>query len=477
MVFPGALALATVVVLAGSVNDLLTKITATVFTQKYAFFVDQGANFLYAGFAAIPVLWAMIHERRGPLRDRLPEGLLRCPQRRFAFMGFLDAVGTFLSCIGAPGTPGHLQVVLNQTLILFTMVAAFAWLGTSHTVREVGCASLIFVGAVAAASGSTPTGKVDDGNGGAHVWSVVIFTLSNVPMALSNVYKELGFADQSLRLDVWSMTCTTTCYQILASFVLLPLQTLPYLSGDPLRGMSLEESWNSFLGGEACFFGRPDPDVECSVAGPLLTLYVLANLSFNFLSLCLTKLGSSTGVGSVLCSLAYAVKLPIANLLFAQRWLMGRHVESLNPMSVAGLIVVMLGFLGYLYYSGPGKGDAAAAAAADTRADPAAEVCPPPPQWDRGAHELPMESGTPYVLRDDHDETDGVDSSVWTLGSVNAQAIPGDAEPWAFHDRLIGCDASNSARLVSSKQLRRGLAELMCGGEGPEGSGRTDLHM
>eukprot|EP00966_Prymnesium_polylepis_P210279 4869791-Prymnesium_polylepis.1 len=303
MVFPAVLALAAAVCVTGSVNDLLTKVTANVYTQKYAFFVDQGCNVLYASFAAVPVVWTIVFRRTGSLRSRLPYGLLRCPQHRFALMGFLDALGTFLSCIGAPGTPGHLQVVLNQTLILFTMVTAFLWLGTRYDAREVACACLICGGALVAASGSAAG---DDEGDGAQVWSLIMFMLSNVPMAMSNVYKELAFAEKSLRLDVWSMTCTTTFYQIVASFLLLPLQTLPYISGDPHRGLSLTECWGSFVGGEACFFGRDEDAVDCSMAGPLLTLYVMANLGFNCLSLCLTKLGSATGVGSVLCSLAYA---------------------------------------------------------------------------------------------------------------------------------------------------------------------------
>ena len=65
MVFPAVLALAAAVCVSGSVNDLLTKITANVFTQKYAFFVDQGCNILYMLFAAIPVVWAIAYERTG----------------------------------------------------------------------------------------------------------------------------------------------------------------------------------------------------------------------------------------------------------------------------------------------------------------------------------------------------------------------------------------------------------------------------
>ena len=452
MAGPAVLALAAAVCLSGSVNDLLTKITANIYTQKYAFFVDQGCNLLYTVFAAIPVAWAIAYERTGSLVDRLPEGLLRCPQRRYAFMGLLDALGTFLSSVGAPGTPGHLQVMLCQTLILFTMVTAYVWMGTRHDAREVVCASLIFGGAMVAASGSA---SAEDG-AAAQLWSMIMFTLSNVPMALSNVYKELAFADKSLRLDVWSMTCVTTFYQTAATFLLLPLQTLPYMSGDPQRGMSLAESWQSFVGGAACYFGRSSDGVDCGIAGPLLTMYVLANLFFNFLSFCLMKLGSATGVGSVLCSLAYAVKMPISNLLFSQPLLMGSQAEELSSRSLFGLVIVVAGFLGYLYFSGPGKGDA------QEKLEAARKAATPSKAQDAKEVAASDQSATPYVFLG-HDD-DGVRPLARTLVE-SAQAIPDDAEPWAFHDRLVGCDSSNSARLVSSRELQRGLAELMCGAE------------
>ena len=448
------LALAGAVCLTGSFNDLMTKVTANVFTQKYAFFVDQAANILYAIFAAVPVTWAIAFERTGSFKNRLPDGLLRCPQHRYAFMGLLDALGTFLSSIGAPGTPGHLQVMLCQTLILFTMATAFLWMGTRHDVREVVCACTIFGGAMVAASGSAAA----EGGAEAQLWSVIMFTLSNVPMALSNVYKELAFADKSLRLDVWSMTCVTTFYQTLATFLLLPLQMLPYMSGDPQRGLSLAESWQSFVGGAGCYFGRSSnaDDVDCSIAGPLLTIYVLANLGFNFLSFCLMKLGSATGVGSVLCSLAYAVKMPISNLLFAQPFLMGSQAEELSSRSLVGLVIVVGGFLGYLYFSGPGKGDAQ---------EKLEQAAAPPEEQTKTLAAADDESATLY-LQFGHDDEGGGPLLARTFAE-SARAVPDDAEQWAFHDRLIGCDSSNSARLVSSRQLKQGMAELMCGAKGP----------
>lgn len=216
------------------------------------------------------------------------------------------------------------------------------------------------------------------------------------------------------------------------------------------------------------------------------------NLGFNFLSLCLTKLGSSTGVGSVLCSLAYAIKLPLSNLLFAQRWIMGAQVEALNSRSLLGLVVVVLGFLGYLYYSGPGKGDGEEQAVeedeyrrlpaegpprpAEDHDAPAPRTPPPAARSSVSERSSPTPAATlysdeeigavPYLALRDEDSSP--DSPLKLLRTTTE--IPDDDAPWAFHDRLVGCDSSNSARTMSSKKLKQGFAELVCGAEG-QGAG------
>lgn len=298
-------------------------------------------------------------------------------------MGFLDACGTFLSSIGAPGTPGHLQIMLNQTLILFTMITAFMFLGTKYSIGETVFAMVIFIGAIyscMSGNSNTEDSSSDSSSSSEPAPSLItapimIYLLSNVPMALSNVYKEIGF--QEIRLDVWTMTCVTTLYQTALTFFLLLFQQFPYLSGYPDRGLDLSESWKLFVDGGRCFFGSvevtEEDKIECvkwigvnvdewpfsmlnseetsdiaqvltettksssiiessssdyihiliPFAGLMLVAYVALNLGFNCIGLALTKQGAEMGIGAVLCSLAYAVKLPLSNMLFASPTIMG----------------------------------------------------------------------------------------------------------------------------------------------------------
>eukprot|EP00966_Prymnesium_polylepis_P163284 3773876-Prymnesium_polylepis.1 len=140
---------------------------------------------------------------------------------------------------------------------------------------------------------------------------------------------------------------------------------------------------------------------------------------------------------------------------------MGAHVERLSSRSLVGLVVVVGGFLGYMYFSGPGKGDAeekliGKGDAEDPRKQQLQHLAESPAPTNHmhgnGAGPDAVEDTAPYI-RLPHDSEGRIDVLAQSL-LESTQAVPDDAEPWAFHDRLIGCDSSNSARLVSSQQLK-----------------------
>jgi hypothetical protein len=69
------------------------------------------------------------------------------------------------------------------------------------------------------------------------------------------------------------------------------------------------------------------------------------------------------GSGSVVL-IASAVVLPLCNVLFTQRWLMGPHATGLSPEDIAALVLILCGFVLYKIRSdqeggGGGDGDAA----------------------------------------------------------------------------------------------------------------------
>lgn len=153
------------------------------------------------------------------------------------------------------------------------------------------------------------------------------------------------------------------------------------------------------------------------------------------LGLVLTKVGSDSGSGAVLCSIAYAlkvqtiprpgttqhrfvshstphvhntnhtpvnvtIKVPVTNLVFAWPLVMGKSVEPLTPLSVSGLGVVMVGFVAYMLFA---------------------------------------------RRRTQHIKA--------RAKSVTEEEVDEAMEPWGFHDRVVGVQASGATAPLLEKVL------------------------
>ena len=67
----------------------------------------QGVNLLYVTYGAVALYVVR--------REITPE-MRACPKGPFAIMALLDCLGGLLAALGAAGTPGQLQTLLNQSL-------------------------------------------------------------------------------------------------------------------------------------------------------------------------------------------------------------------------------------------------------------------------------------------------------------------------------------------------------------------------
>ncbi|KAF4672682.1 hypothetical protein FOL47_000235 [Perkinsus chesapeaki] len=328
--------LALLLCIAGSINDVSCKIVQNIYGQDYAFFVDQFCNVGYMVMTAIP---AMVLKSEKKASKRPEESVP--PQYKFAIMGLLDGLGTLLSSIGGVSTPGQFQTVLNQTLIPVTMVCSALVLGTTYSMKSIGAASIVFISACITVIPSFSGVTVANCSG----LSVCLYFLSNIPMALSNVYKESGFSNYSV--GVWTLTAYVAGYQTIISFGLGFLQCIPYLSGQP-GGVPLAPHAVVFNFLDAFTF-------SVGPAGALLLAYCVVNLVFNVLGVAVTRYGSALQVGAIMCSLAYAVKLPVSSLLYTSSFLMGKdHAETFSPYSLFGVVGVTIGFILYVRYSNLG---------------------------------------------------------------------------------------------------------------------------
>lgn len=286
----------------GTLNTLSYKVLYTVYSQKYAYFVSNGINVLYVIFGGFLLYPRMYCNRSG----RVPDELRNQPQKKFIVMSFLDASGTFLSAMGSVKTPGYLQTILNQTLIPMIMLTSFFALGTRFSPLQISGASLIIFGALVSSFDSLLNPSNVAANSSFKI-SVIFYLCSNLPYALSAVYKEVAFKNQ--KTDVMYLTQQVSIYQMLVGFAMLPLTSIPGVASE--EGIPVAEAATTLDDGLLCYLQLPHSGCAHKPTFVLLTGYCLLNFIYNTLGLYLTKAASST-VNAITSSLL----LPITTLAF-----------------------------------------------------------------------------------------------------------------------------------------------------------------
>jgi drug/metabolite transporter (DMT)-like permease len=228
----------------GPLNFVSYKVMYAAYGESRAFFVSQGVNFLYVLYGGI-----ILHYLTK--KGEITEEMRAIPHLKFIVMGFLDCLGGFLAAMGANRTPGSLQQLLNQTLIPIIMFMSWFFLGKTSTYLQLIGASVILFGACVVIFPSTS----EDENGSRtltstyDIISYLLYFSSNIPIAFSCIYKEMGF--RNLQVHVMYMTQLVSIYQLLWGFVLGVLQMMPGIGSE--TGYSLSEINSSFWSGVLCF--------------------------------------------------------------------------------------------------------------------------------------------------------------------------------------------------------------------------------
>lgn len=318
-------------VLASSANQILYKITLNSFsspTTNYGFFVSQFSTFLYTIQAAVIscyIIW----------RNSADFSSLFANVRVFFNMGLLDAASSTLGAIAGVACPGELQTILNQTIIPMTMIGDVLTLGTQFSSSQLWGSALILAGACVASSSYFTSGNAT----GVSSVAVIIFLLSIAPSAASNVYKEVTMKAHNLH-EVHTSTMVSF-WQLWIGFLFIPLLALPGLGE-----LSWAEMRSQMSDGYQCFLGNnPTPQNNCTHAAPIFLSYILINFLYNIMLLSITKHGSA-----VLLVISQALALPLTNIAFTLKSVMGEHAEPLTAADLIGLVFVCIGFITYSGY-------------------------------------------------------------------------------------------------------------------------------
>lgn len=175
------------------------------------------------------------------------------------------------------------------------------------------------------------------------VWYLtLIFFMNNIPAALSNVTKEMAF--NNTPMDVYYLGSWVAWFQLFFSLCFLPVTNLKPFGGIPWAAIPQQ-----MLAGLRCFAGidtvldpnAPDgygPD-NCSFNYIATTAYIVINFFYNIFILLVTKYASAT-----LFTLAFALRLPVTQMLFCAYFIMSCYREYFTWESIVSLVVVLGGF-------------------------------------------------------------------------------------------------------------------------------------
>jgi drug/metabolite transporter (DMT)-like permease len=316
---------------AACMNQILYKMTLNAFSSpytNYGFFVSQASTFSYTLQAVVMSIWVVF---RDP--PSLKESF-KVKSSTYIAMAGLDGASSTLGTIAGAYCPGALQTLLNQSIIPTTMISSAIFLDSKFRPFQLWGSFLILVGAGCASaqffgSDSATVSTV----------AILIFMVSVIPSALSNVYK-----DKQMKLDDMHEVHTSTIvsfWQLWVGFLFLPLMAIPALGG-----LSWSEMLSQLQDGWTCFYYATNPndphDTGCASSWWVFIMYVVVNFVYNFLLLVITKRGSA-----VLLVISQALSLPVTNICFTIPAIMGDEVEPMQMADLVGLVLVSIGFLMY----------------------------------------------------------------------------------------------------------------------------------
>lgn len=307
--------------------------------QNYPWYVSQVSTTIY-----LPVFWPIVWYLQC-FTNRITKEMTKFPKWKFLIMGSLDATAGVLMIFGGNKTSGPMQQLLIQFAIPATMF--FSILVSLRIVQKcVGDAvnvrykilhylgaSIIMAGIVVAlfpqfqhsSHGNTPFG-------------IAVFIASAIPTALSGVYKEIAFKGVS-DMNVFYLNAWVALFQWIVGLLYLPITAIPGFGG-----ISFQDMPSNVWDGTKCMFAGINSlsGDNCTYAGAMMGGYVVANIFYNIILLMLIKYGSAA-----LLYLASAVILPAANISFTFRFIMASKTTKLTPYDIAGLVVILVGLIGY----------------------------------------------------------------------------------------------------------------------------------
>eukprot|EP00128_Syssomonas_multiformis_P006284 Colp12_sorted_trinity150504_noHs@24381 len=321
-------------VVIGVANNVTGRFNQLKFGDNYAFFNNNFTTLAYCIMSQI-VTWYKLYYTK----DITPE-MRKFPIWKYVMFGLFDGVAAVLFSIGAPNTPATLQNVMNQAIIPMTMVASYFMLKQKYKLIKILGATIIIGGTIIALIPVFQNGDTGAAGTVFKWYSVLIYFSNNVPQALSNVTKEMAF--QNIAMDIYYLGTWVAWFQFVFSLLFLPVTSLDAFGGTPMS-----EIPSNIANGLRCFIGENSQAGDhCENNYIATSLYIIVNFLYNVVILLVTK-----HAGATVFTLAFAIRLPLTQIIYCLEFVMGSYAEEFNWTSIVSLLVVLFGFAVYVSVS------------------------------------------------------------------------------------------------------------------------------
>jgi drug/metabolite transporter (DMT)-like permease len=308
---------------------------------NYAYFLNQATSFAY-----IPVFWGIVVYTRIFTSFITPE-MLAFPKYKFFVMGALDALAGLFMLFGGTKTSGSTQALLLQAVIPFTMILSYIALKERYKKLQYIGATVILGGV---AFVLVPKSLSSDSSGEENNFLFnMIFLMSNLPTAMSSVYKQIAFNQD---LDVNFLQAWVALWQVVFGFALAPVNSLKFLGS---AYVPIDEIPNAMWNGMKCLAGintivtncgsSDFPCDDCVGSWIPLTEYLAFNMLYNVAIVLVIKYA-----GANLLYFIMTLRLPLVQIVFSIRFI-NDPPDSFKWYSIVGLLFIISGLIAYRYSS------------------------------------------------------------------------------------------------------------------------------
>jgi hypothetical protein len=286
------------------------------------------------------------------------------PTYMLAFFSLGDQLNAALSSPASAFVSQPIQSVLTNFVILWMALVGWFWIKVRFRFVHYAGMSLVVVASLIQfapfminndCDWTSPNNATDvtcfeayhsnagggDGEwvkmGGAQMlFFYMLFIVSTLPAAVSNVYKQKVL--QGVDADIFYVTWWSGWFQVLWGWICIPLMWLPLPGQDVL---SPADTFKAFAQTLSCIGGHDPGGVPSCSSGTPPWIYVILYFAFNAtFNLCITWLIKR--ISAMWVQVATVLCLNLCNIFSAMKFIMGSSAQPLTGWDWAGAIVVSI---------------------------------------------------------------------------------------------------------------------------------------